>query len=1362
MIIPPSSSGATSNLSLVEPQWGDGANNFYGKPIPISMGLRLIVGVPLWASDVRQTGTGDAATRFVDFAIGFGRSGVPSDELITTTIQRLWVNDTLVIDRESIEGIAVDPDVQMTLYPGSEAQLPDPTVQAALGADTTPAFRGMVYAVFRNFPLHKFGLQVIPFVRAVLADMTHDISYVQEFDRLSYWQDDVAMLPGVGTGAVRWCCPDWPNGRMITFSIHTDDLCYIQVYDILQNKQIASNQLRRITGEPVTVTQFQNFGDAAVRPDTGEVLLSINQDSGTFWMTADPLTGLITGRVVGSSPTLCCNIGTRATWNLMSEVSTDFASFAVGDLFTTVRVLRIVGTDLPVLSGEQVEVSLTGGSSKTRVNNLQNYGALNTFDTDHNLVDLQAGELFNLSAGPDATGDMGGCFYVADTQSVYRVHVPVKGYTVSGNKIAVDRNGNFIFASSPCLTVSKFWTVPAGNLLDYMFVDTASGEVVVLYSNHASYVGQKLARVYHPMRFRGYTYVRSTITRADVTGVELYSEVVVPDLQGDARPGWNRSDISAGTLAWITPATPAKIALVQLGTGTYFEFNGVSWRFLTDIADEGGELFLNRFGSWNSAGQFMVAPSVDSDQFKWSRVYVGRAPGEALALSDILRWQVLLAGVASGDLSVTGIDDFVYGSILTQRVQLSDLLNNEAGVFAFDWFESEGKVKLVKRARGDDLVIDLDLDSTKLAWVDGDESDEGRKLLVTQQNQDSPPPTVVEVKYLNKDANFSVDLARATRTLFPVNTAGDGSTQTYEAPVVMTSAQAGSYAIKALYGIWTAQVTQEFRVSAAYLATEPSDIVRLTRGAFTFVIKITQAVINGDWSVSLGGNNFAIDDAVTIATDTPASLPQGIIPPANSDGWWLDTPRLDYSDNTLSDDLATYTEVTSRGQAGWTGGALWMASDGANFSEAYHAAANTPLAGIVLGTIPTPGGGNVLDVVNHLSLSIRVGSLDNFTDATDDDLDDDLNFAFWGSPGRWEVVQIGTMVDNGDGTADVSRIVRGRRGTEWAMRLHAAGDKLIMFSPQVRAVSTPLATLGQVIPIRAVGDRISFDTVPSQRPTVSGNSKRCFAPIELAAAVDGSDLDLSWTRRSRLLCTELIDGDDDAPLDETEELYDIELLGTEAGELGEGNHDTWANFGGNRVMVRKITTGDDPFFIEKVKFAWEDISANSGVAKFRGCVYSDDGTGNPGTLLGQSGEYTPGSLSSGNHELTLDTPVEVAAGQTFFVGVVEKGITGDFDVWTDDSGGLTYYVATAGTDTVPPSTFGAPTTSANAAMMWAVGSLEIITRTISDNPGPAYKYLAADITTDLGGLPDSLRFRVYQIGGIIGRGFVADARVDVT
>jgi Putative phage tail protein len=78
-----------------------------------------------------------------------------------------------------------------TIYTGTETQGADPTVQAALGASITSAFRGLIVAVWNNMPLNDFGNRV-PNVRA-------EITYYVSQTGFGAWGVNTEFLTNAGT-----------------------------------------------------------------------------------------------------------------------------------------------------------------------------------------------------------------------------------------------------------------------------------------------------------------------------------------------------------------------------------------------------------------------------------------------------------------------------------------------------------------------------------------------------------------------------------------------------------------------------------------------------------------------------------------------------------------------------------------------------------------------------------------------------------------------------------------------------------------------------------------------------------------------------------------------------------------------------------------------------------------------------------------------------------------------------------------------------------------------------------------------------------------------------------------------------------
>lgn len=129
-----------------------------GVVIPALYGRMRVGGNIIWATDFREEvetseqgggkGGGPKVESteyryYVSFALGLCEGPI-------TGIGRIWADGKLL----DLEGIDLE------VYPGSETQLPDPIMQAALGADRTPAFRGTAYLRFHDLLLTDFGNRI--------------------------------------------------------------------------------------------------------------------------------------------------------------------------------------------------------------------------------------------------------------------------------------------------------------------------------------------------------------------------------------------------------------------------------------------------------------------------------------------------------------------------------------------------------------------------------------------------------------------------------------------------------------------------------------------------------------------------------------------------------------------------------------------------------------------------------------------------------------------------------------------------------------------------------------------------------------------------------------------------------------------------------------------------------------------------------------------------------------------------------------------------------------------------------------------------------------------------------------------------
>ena len=142
-----------------------------------------------------------------------------------------------------------------------------------------------------------------------------------------------------------------------------------------------------------------------------------------------------------------------------------------------------------------------------------------------------------------------------------------------------------------------------------------------------------------------------------------------------------------------------------------------------------------------------------------------------------------------------------------------------------------------------------------------------------------------------------------------------------------------------------------------------------------------------------------------------------------------------------------------------------------------------------------------------------------------------------------ELIQFGRAEPIGPRRFRLARLLRGRRGTEWAAAGHAAGERFAMI---VRSALKPIelahGSLGAEVRVQArgLGDG---EGGPIVARIAQGETLRPPSPVHLTSArrADGG-LDIHWVRRSRSGWGWL--DSIDTPLGETVELYRVRVTGT--------------------------------------------------------------------------------------------------------------------------------------------------------------------------------------------------------------------------
>lgn len=139
----------------------------YGGSIPRAWGTVRMAGNVIWASDLIETekteevggkGGGPEVTTYsysINCAVGICVGPIAG-------IRKIWADTELVYDvsdQADIEAQQASGEFKQyfQLYTGSDTQLPDATMETALGVGNVPGYRGLAYVVFTGLPLEPYG-----------------------------------------------------------------------------------------------------------------------------------------------------------------------------------------------------------------------------------------------------------------------------------------------------------------------------------------------------------------------------------------------------------------------------------------------------------------------------------------------------------------------------------------------------------------------------------------------------------------------------------------------------------------------------------------------------------------------------------------------------------------------------------------------------------------------------------------------------------------------------------------------------------------------------------------------------------------------------------------------------------------------------------------------------------------------------------------------------------------------------------------------------------------------------------------------------------------------------------------------------
>lgn len=540
---------------------------------------------------------------------------------------------------------------------------------------------------------------------------------------------------------------------------------------------------------------------------------------------------------------------------------------------------------------------------------------------------------------------------------------------------------------------------------------------------------------------------------------------------------------------------------------------------LTGAMDE-VRISRGRMYTLNASGNFLAPSpplSVVNDYVIGARIY------NSPTVKSVVESACQLSGLSASQMDTTAlsaITPVVRGLSVARVSNARNVLQVLGQAYNFDVVLSD---KLYFRLRGQSAVGVIPFE---------DLGCDGADPLTLRMVNEMEVPAQLAITYSNVDNDHQSDTQYSDRLI-----SGQESTSAVQLPLVLTASEAKAMADAQLMDKVISMTTTTIAVGLKHSNYEPTDVLILTGDdASTWRTR----VVKKSEQAGVVKLDLVLDDAsvftqagVTTAGDQGQTA---IYSAPGSSLMLLDIALLQDSDNGPGH----YAAIRGDG-ARWQSASLYQS----RVNNAYNPVGtvfNSGNFGTCLTALTASTAAGVFDEASAVTVSVGQGQLASATRKAM--LDSPLvNAALIGS----ELVQYRTATLVSAGVYTLSGFLRGRRGTEWAMGSHAAGEAFCVIGVAgMLMVPLQSADLGKPLYYKAASAGQRLSAVAYQTITPTGVLLKPFSPVDCRANRTTTDTVLTWKRRTRLAPRFVGTLGINVPLGEAAESYEVEVYSSAA------------------------------------------------------------------------------------------------------------------------------------------------------------------------------------------------------------------------
>jgi hypothetical protein len=568
---------------------------------------------------------------------------------------------------------------------------------------------------------------------------------------------------------------------------------------------------------------------------------------------------------------------------------------------------------------------------------------------------------------------------------------------------------------------------------------------------------------------------------------------------------------SSGRLYFHDIASNTETEETQFYTYWTANFPGYSWNSQVGSGDN-GLIYVRGTTGGGIYDEFVYVP-------------VSVLP-DGVAISDLVSDLMVRAGLSTSQFDVSAL------SAIQKRVRSLAISRIEATRLSLEqlmscfFFELTTSDKIYFRPRGGSTVATIP--TNDLGAEVYPRGNVPEPLPIVKAN-DLELPAQTALTYPNVDFEYQPDTQYSDRLI----STSSGTINAITVTIGMRPSEAKGVADVMMLDQAASVITAAFSVMGQYLKLEPTDPVvvtgpdgtqyrmRLVKMTDSYPLLKYDAVLD-DVSVlssqAITGEDYTTQTVVTAIPDTLMDL--------------LDIPILQDADN----DAGFYSATKGDGTP-YSGSAVFSSSDGVNYTLDTFVN-ESGIFGTCTTTLGDWAGGRVFDEKNSVTVDVGVGTLASSTRSAVLS-SASINAMLIGN----ELIQFRTATVVSTGVYKLAGLLRGSRGTEWAMTGHSGSERAVLLqSSGIRRIESANALIGITRYYKGVTQGAALASASPVSFIDTGVGLKPFSPFDLRGVRDGSNnLTITWQRRSRLSVRMIGPLGISVPLGEGSEAYQIDI-----------------------------------------------------------------------------------------------------------------------------------------------------------------------------------------------------------------------------